>query len=126
MAGIERIEVAVVRPDELLELFRVCRGDAGETFVESFVSSYERGSPPRGWEARNVLIQMGLSTFWRREQAEATARRFPVIGDHVARLVLRHGSGFAYARTGSRGHVTIWGRPLQLVEAVADITPIEF
>jgi hypothetical protein len=125
MAGIERIEVATVRPDELLELFRVCRGD-DPAFVESFTSSYQRGSPPRGWETRNVLIQMGLSAFWRREHAEELARRFPVIGDRVARLELQHGWGFAYARTGSRGHMTIWGRPLQLVNAVADTTPIEF
>jgi hypothetical protein len=72
-----------------------------------------------------VLIHMGLSTFVRRAQAEAVARQFPALGDHVARVVLRHGFGFAYARTGTRGHLTVWGRPLQLVEAVVETTRIE-
>jgi hypothetical protein len=90
----------------VLTLYRVSRAD-GE-LIESFVSSYARNRPPRAWETRNVLIQMGLSTFVRRRQAEGVARRFPTIGDHVARLVLRHGYGIAYARTGPSGHVTIW------------------
>jgi hypothetical protein len=76
-------------------------------------------------ERRNVLIQMGLSTFVRPAQAEAIAQRFPTVGDQVARLVLRHGFGFAYAHTGARGHVTVWGRPLQLVAAVVETTRIE-
>jgi hypothetical protein len=123
VAGIDRIEVSVVRRGEELTLYRVCRGDAG---LASFVSSFARHRPPRGWESRNVLIQMGLSTFQRRDRAEAVARRFPIIGDHVARLVLEQGWGFAYAHTGPRGHVTVWGRPLQLLAAVIETTPIEF
>jgi hypothetical protein len=113
----------VVRRGEELTLYRVCHGDPT---AASFMSSFARHRPPRGWESRNVLIQMGLSTFERRDSAEAVARRFPIIGDHVARLVLRHGRGFAYAYTGTRGHVTIWGRPLQLLAAVIETTPIEF
>jgi hypothetical protein len=84
-----------------------------------------RGGHRAVLERRNVLIQMGLSTFVRPAQAEAIAQRFPTVGDQVARLVLRHGFGFAYAHTGARGHVTVWGRPLQLVAAVVETTRIE-
>jgi hypothetical protein len=128
VAGIERIQAFVLKPgDEPLTLFRVCRVPEGDPeLIESFTSSYESNRPPRGWEERNVLIHMGLSMFVRKGQAEETARRFPVIGEHVACVSLRHGHGFAYARTGSTGHMTIWGRPLQLVAGVAEITPIDF
>jgi hypothetical protein len=123
VTGIDRIEASVVRRGQELAVYRVYRGDPT---VASFMSSFSRRRPPRGWESRNVLIQMGLSTFLRLDGAEAVATRFPVIGDHVACLVLRHGCGFAFAHTGPRGHVTIWGRPLQLLAAVIETTPIEF
>jgi hypothetical protein len=128
MARIERIEAFVLKPgDEPLTLFRVCRVPEGDPeLIDSFTSSYEADRPPRGWEERNILIHLGLSMFVRQDQAEETARRFPMIGEHVARVTLRHGHGFAYARTGSAGHMTIWGRPLQLMAAVAEINPIDF
>jgi hypothetical protein len=128
VAGIERITVSLVGDDEgPLTLFRVCHvSTSGAVLADSFRSNYERDRPPRGWEARNVLIQMGLSMFVREPQAEGTARRFPKIGDHVARVELHPGFGTAYAPTGPPGHMTIWGRPLELVAAVVDIAPIAF
>ena len=105
VAGIDRIEVSVLRPGDTLTLYRVCHIDV--ELVEAFMSSYTANRPLRGCETRNVVIQKGLSTFVRRAQAEAVARRFPAIGDHLARLVLRDGLA-SRTRVQARGHVTIW------------------
>ncbi len=67
---------------------------------------------------------MGLSMYLTQEMAMETARRYPKIGRFIARLRLGPGYGFNLAPTHQPGHLTVWGRPLQLKEAVADIVPI--
>ena len=48
------------------------------------------------------------------------------IGEHVARLALRAGFGFGYEDLGHPdGHITIWGAPEDLAEAVLEIAPAE-
>jgi hypothetical protein len=48
------------------------------------------------------------------------------IGDYIARVRLEPGEGFAYEDLGQLdGHMTLWGDPVKLVEAVADITPAD-
>lgn len=128
MASIESLEVVVVPPGGTIELFRIVRSSRIQqaAVINSFRSNYELNRPPRGVEDRVALIQMGLSMFRRWSQAEGTARRFPAIGDHVARVSLGAGRGFAYADTGPPGHVTVWGRPVQLMKAVVDIKPVSF
>jgi len=127
MAGITEIVVATVTAERAVEAYRIVHGSSptDARVLESLRSNYERDRPPRGWEQRNVVIQMGISMFVRRTQAEGTARRFPVIGDHIAQIRLEQGFGFALARTGPPGHLTVWGRPLQLLGAIVDISPID-
>jgi hypothetical protein len=124
MSPIDMLSVVVVR--EPIVAFRVVRGSSlqQQDVLESFRSNYELDRPPRGIEGRIAVIQMGISMFRRRGQAEGLARRFPVIGDQIARMSLTGGRGFAYADTGPVGHMTVWGRPVQLVEAIVDIKPV--
>jgi len=64
---------------------------------------------------------MGLSTYRTSERAAAIARRWPRIVDHIAVLRLRPDHGIWFAATGEPGHITVWGRPLLLLDCVADI-----
>jgi hypothetical protein len=92
--------------------------------LDCFVSSFARDRPPRGLEQRSVLIQMGISFFETAGQAAAVALRYPKIGNFVARVELPLGHGICYADTGPPGHLTIWGRPLQLADAIADVRAV--
>jgi hypothetical protein len=122
----ERIVVVGVRSGETLELFRiVTKLERDATLAKSLTSSCALARPPRGWEQRSALIHMGLSMFEQPGQAAATARRFPIIGGFVARVHLTAEHGFGTADTGPPGHRTVWGRPLQLMEAVVDISSVD-
>lgn len=117
------LEVYEVPAESEIELYRIVRSSDKESsaLFESFISNFASGKPPRRIEARSACVHMGLSMYERPSQAEQTARLFPVIGGCVARLRLQPGNGFNLARTGQTGHWTVWGRPDQLVAAVADI-----
>jgi hypothetical protein len=118
--------VVGVSSGETLDLFRIVKTDQqDDALAASFTSSFALDRPPRGWEQRSVVIQMGLSMFERTSQAASTARRFPIIGSFVARVRLTPNLGFGTADTGPPGHVTVWGRPLQLVAAVVDISSVD-
>lgn len=93
--------------------------------VEGPRSHYERGAPPRGYERRLAAIHMGLSVFSTRAAAAAMALKWPKIGMFVAELGLEPGNGLCLADTGQPGHWTLWGRPLQLLSAIADILNVE-
>lgn len=126
MSSIDELLVRAIDPGRLLTLFRIVRApelDSPE-LVASFASSFALDRPPRGVEQRLVILQMGISMFERASQAAGVARRFPAIGGWLARVQLREGAGTCVARTGPPGHLTVWGRPLQLVEAVVDIRPV--
>ena len=108
-------------------VFRIVRGASPQDpeVVAGFHSNYHRGFDPRGAEVANALVHMGLSTYRTSERAAAIARRWPRIGDHIAVLRLRPDHGIWFAATGEPGHITVWGRPLQLLDCVADILRIE-
>lgn len=93
--------------------------------LESLRSNYERGAPPRGVEVESALIHFGLSMYLEREMAAATARHWPRLGRHLAEIEIVAGTGSCWAHTGQPGHITVWGRPLQLLACIADILPIE-
>lgn len=92
--------------------------------LDTFRSNYERDARPRGIEIELALIHFGLSMYLEREMAAATARRWPRLGCHLAGVELRPGNGFCWAHTAQPGHITVWGRPLQLLSCIADILPI--
>jgi hypothetical protein len=101
----------------------VDRGDPA--MLDSLRSNYERGARPRGIEVELALIHFGLSMYLEREMAAATARHWPRLGRHLAEVEIVPGTGSCWAYTGQPGHITVWGRPLQLLACVADILPVE-
>jgi hypothetical protein len=112
--------------DEPVDLFRIVRGGTrgAPGVLESFRSNYERDAPPRGIERESALIHFGLSMFTSFDAAADRARRWPALGTHIAHVRLEPGNGFHVAETGARVHRTVWGRPLQLLDGVADILAI--
>lgn len=108
-------------------VFRIVRGGSPQNpeVIVGLNSNYGRGFDPRGAEVSSALIHMGLSTYRVRDRAAGIARRWPRIGDHVAELRFRPEHGIWFAPTGEPGHVTVWGRPLQLLACVADILPVD-
>lgn len=92
--------------------------------LDAFRSNYERGARPRGLEIESALIHFGLSMYLERRMAVATALRWPRLGRHIAEVRLEPDNGFYWAHTAQQGHITIWGRPLQLLSCIADILPI--
>lgn len=121
---IELTAHAVVRETVV---FRIVRGASPQDpeVVEGLHFNYRRGFDPRGIEVANALVHMGISTYRARPKAVGIAQRWPRIGDHIAELRLRPEHGIWFADTGEPGHVTVWGRPLQLLDCVADILPVD-
>jgi hypothetical protein len=110
------VEVWVVeRPRRL---YRVSPGLQDARFVEAFRSHYEQELEPRGPEIRATVIHMALSMFVSAEVAVRLARRVPKLGGHVSMVRLEPGFGFCVAKTGQRGHWSVWGRPAELVGCV--------
>jgi hypothetical protein len=120
-----QIDLYALPDDDALELFRIVRGDRVPSVElrDSLSSNYALGRPPRRIEGRSAALHMGLSMYELASQAEQTARLFPKIGRYIARLELGGGCGFNLAPTAQAGHWTVWGRPDQLLAAVADIYP---
>jgi hypothetical protein len=121
------INVLQVVSGSHIEVFRIVRSDIPEdpVFINSFRSNYELEKDPRGVERSSAVIHVGISTYLEQEIAVGTALRFEKLGDFVARVELRPGNGFNLAHTGHPKHLTIWGDPRKLSEAVVDIRPIE-
>lgn len=117
--------VAPVR--ETAIVYRIVRGAdrSAPAVLDSLCSHYERGAPPRGYERRLAVIHMGLSVFSTPAAAGAMALKWPMIGTFIAELNLEPEHGFCLADTGQRGHWTLWGRPLQLLDSIADIVHVE-
>ncbi len=117
--------VAPVR--ETAIVYRIVRGAdrSAPAVLDSLRSHYERGAPPRGYERRLAVIHMGLSVFSTPSAAGAIALKWPMIGTFIAELNLEPEHGFCFADTGQRGHRTLWGRPLQLLDSIADIVPMQ-
>lgn len=102
-----------------------------EDFVRSFMSRLALGNPPRSWtpEGEYPELARGISVFTTAEAAKGVAlqakRRGRGFGDFVAELRLSGAMGVDFAVWGSRGHLTIWGEPLILARAAADIVRID-
>ena len=99
-----------------------------EDFVRSFMSRGALGLPPRRGtpEERHPSLAEGISAYFEREEAAQTARLTTFrIGRFTAELHLRPGMGVTIAVWGARGHLTVWGDPLILMTAVADIVSAE-
>jgi hypothetical protein len=125
--GPQRVTVLDLTEGLEIEVFRVVRTDSVDdpVLLNCFRSNYELGEEPRKVERTATVIHMGLSTYLDPGIARGTAQRWSALGDYVARVVLRHGLGFNIAQTGHPQHLTIWGDPVKLCEAVADIFPAE-
>ncbi|MGH2873734.1 MAG: hypothetical protein ACRDL5_14890 [Solirubrobacteraceae bacterium] len=93
--------------------------------LDGLRSNYDRGITPRGAEASSALIHMGLSMYRERSRAIDIAQRWPRIGGYVAEMHLRPEHGIWLAATGEPGHLTVWGRQLQLLACVADILGVD-
>jgi hypothetical protein len=92
--------------------------------LNSLRSHYELGEEPRNVERSSTAIHMGISVYLNEGVAHGTAQRFSKLGDFVARLVLLSDRGFNFARTGQPLHLTVWGDPIKLQSAIADIDPV--
>jgi hypothetical protein len=112
--------------DKPVIVYRIVKGVHREDpdTLDSFRSNYELDAQPRGLELESALIHMGLSMYLTLEMATATALRWPRIGGHIAKVHLEPHNGFCYAATAQSGHLTVWGRPLQLMACIADILPV--
>ena len=124
--GPTRIVVGEIGVGERLTAWRIVRSDvAGDpVLLNSLRSHYELGEEPRKIERSSTLIHMGISVYVNEGVAHGTAQRFPALGDYIARLVLKPGNGFNFARTGQPLHLTVWGDPVKLQTAIADIDPV--
>ena len=124
--GEAKLVVVELLPDFETRLYRVTKSDdpSEEEFLDSLRSHYEIGWHPRG-APRPAVLHMGLSMFRTPEKARGTAWKWPVMGEFVAELELTSGNGFNLADTGAPGHVTVWGDPMWLRDAVVDILPVE-
>jgi hypothetical protein len=124
--GPEIDPLELVEGEELV-VFRITRTDDphDETFVESFMSSAALDLPPRHVEVTHPFTREGVSVYDAREAAEATARRYPKIGEYVAQLRLTHDLGVRYLRWGPEGHLTVWCDPIKLASALVDTISVE-
>jgi hypothetical protein len=107
-------------------VFRIVRSDNVEdpVLLNSLRSNYELGEEPRKVERSSTVIHMGLSAYLDEGVAHGTAQRWEKLGRYVAELRLRPGQGFNFAHTGHPLHLTLWGDPVKLQAAVADIQPV--
>jgi hypothetical protein len=124
LPGIEPLEV--FRLGGPLTVFRITKSDQpdDDALLDSFKSNYELGRKPRRAEIKSTPVHMGISVYLALERAADLARALPQIGEYVARVELRPEIGAAFALTAEPGHLTVWGRPLQLRAAIADIVPV--
>ncbi len=111
-------------PHEPSPLFLVFDGAALEGLLYRIV----RRCPPtledfcsyevlgRSYDRRDFFKGVGVSMHTSHRRAIAVARRFD-LGRGVATLELRS-VPIAWARTGTRGHVTVWAPPELLMRAV--------
>jgi len=120
------VSVAELRRSERILAYRIVRAgvSGGSALIDSFRSHYELGEEPRKVERRSTVIHMGISIYLDEGVAHRTAQRFPRLGDFVAQLALTASNGFNYARTGHPLHLTLWGDPIKLSNAVVDINPV--
>lgn len=109
-----RIVAQAAQGDEVL--YRLARGESAA--VDDFRG---RRDLPRGrrFPARTPwLLLAGVSMFETQQGALTVARRRPAT---VARVRLKAEAGVHLARSGGRGHYTVWGAPTVLFDCVESI-----
>jgi hypothetical protein len=107
-------------------IFRIVRSDNVDdpVLLNSFKSNYELGEEPRKVERSSTVVHMGLSAYLEEGVAHGTSQKWEKLGDFVAVLRLRPDQGFNFAHTGHPLHLTVWGDPVKLRDAVVDIQPV--
>ncbi len=108
-------------------IYRIVRSELeyDPVFVNSFRSHYELGGEPRGVERSSTAVHMGISVYLSQEAAVRTALKWPKIGEYVAHARLTAGHGFNFAQTGQPLRLTLWGDPIKLAGAVADVLAVD-
>lgn len=124
--GPARITVLELDPGRAITVWRIVRSDNPDdpVFLNSLRSHYELGDDPRGVERSSAIIYMGISAYVDEAAAHGTAQKWDKLGDFIAEIRLRAGNGFNFAHTGQPLHLTIWGHPVKLQDAVVDIQPV--
>ena len=94
-------------------LYRILASEtpSATDFTSAFVLGHP---PPRRLQKQSAPVWMALSMLSRLDAAPQRVRLFPRLGDHVARLELAAGEGFAVAETIEAGHFSVWGRSGQV------------
>jgi hypothetical protein len=118
-----RVTVLEVPSGSEIDVFRIVRSNqkGDPAFLDSLRSHFELSHEPRKVERRWTVLHMGISVYMSHDQASQTARRWPKLGDYVARIELQADRGFNVARTGHAGHLTLWAEPVKLRDATVDI-----
>ena len=94
--------------------------------TDNFRSAYELGAPPpRRIQKASAPVWMAISTLNSVEVARSRAFIFPKLGNYVAEMLLEPGFGFAVAVTIEDVHLSVWGDPVKLRDAVVDLYPVQ-
>ena len=104
--------------------FRIVESDPPTT--DDFLSLEQRGIPTdRTLSAEERYMRTGISVFATLTQAEVKARTFPHLGQFIAIMEIDDEGPFALARTGKgRGHHTLWGESVDLMNCVVRIVRV--
>lgn len=119
-------EFRVVVLGEPLTLYRACHGLDRRAVERTLMSNFQaRREPPHPADLHATVLHMAVSMFQKRENLERMARRRPDrIGTHIATVALEPGHGVCIADTGSAGHWSVWGLPLQLMAFVTGVQAV--
>lgn len=118
-----RITVLEIPPGTEIEVFRIVRSHNRDdpVFLNSLRSHYELSEEPRKVERAWTVIHMGISVFDDQRPPVELTRRWPALGDFIARLLLVPNLGINYAFTGGPHHLTVWAEPVKLHETTVDV-----
>ena len=124
--GPDQLDRRAIAENEELVVYRIVQTDdpGSSEFIDSFRPRSERGLPPRAGtpEEKHPSLAEGISVYLTRHKAAKTARATRYrLGSFTAEVRLRANMGAEIAIWGSRGHLTVWGDPLILASAAADI-----
>jgi hypothetical protein len=91
-----------------------------------FLSNRALGRVLRRSTPETLRTYDGVSVFETSAQARAAAIRFPMLGTHMAELVIPKGAAIHIERTFAKqpGHHTVWGSPDELLGYVRRILSI--
>lgn len=93
--------------------------------ADSMLSNLARGRPPRLIESDHPELHAGISAYLTALAASNQAQRWPKLGRFVAEMRVTSATGCEVNCWGENEHLTIWGDPLKLADAVTDILSVE-